>query len=74
MGKLPSAAENARFIGIIERCSHGWRASYRMRVPSDIFFQRGEFEIFSTELEATKWLHAQAADRGFSSIEIRRQP
>ena len=31
----------------------------------------GDTEVFATE-QATKWLHAQAAARGFSSIEIRR--
>jgi hypothetical protein len=60
------------FVGMIERLEEGWRASYSLRLPNEVFTQRGETEIFATELQATKWLHAQAAARGFSSIEIRR--
>jgi hypothetical protein len=63
----------ASFIGTIERVEEGWRASYRLRVPNEVFSQRGETQIFATELQATKWLHAQAAARGFSAIEIRHQ-
>ena len=63
---------NTRFIGTIELLAEGWRASFRLRVPSEVFTQQGDTEVFATELQATKWLHAQAAARGFSSIEIRR--
>jgi hypothetical protein len=73
MGELPSAKERARFVGIIEHLAYGWRASYGLRVPGEVFLQQGEFEVFATELEAAKWLHVQADTRGFSSIEIRRQ-
>jgi hypothetical protein len=65
--------EGARFIGTIERLDEGWRASFRLRLPSDVFAQQGDTDVFATELQATKWLHTQAAARGFSSIEIRRQ-
>ena len=70
----PLRPENgARFIGIIERLADGWRASVRLRVPSEVFTQQGNTEFFATELQATKWLHTQAAARGFSSIEMQRQ-
>ena len=62
---------SACFIGTIERFADGWRASYRLRVPGEAFTQPGDAEIFASELKATKWLHAQAAARGFSSIELR---
>jgi hypothetical protein len=63
----------ARFIGTIELLADGWRASFGMRVPGDVFTQPGETEFFATELQATKWLHAEAAARGFSSVELRRE-
>ena len=63
----------ARFIGTIERIEEGWRASFRLRVPNDVFSQPGDTEVFATELQATKWLHSKAATRGFSSIEIERR-
>jgi hypothetical protein len=65
--------DGASFIGTIERIAEGWRASFRLRVPSEVFAQPGETEVFATELQATKWLHTQAATRGFSSIEIERR-
>jgi hypothetical protein len=30
-------------------------------------------DVFASELEAMKWLHIEAAARGFSSIEIERR-
>ncbi len=63
----------AHSIGTLERLEQGWRASYRLRVPSEVFAQPGETEVFSTELQATKWLHTRAAARGFHSIKIERQ-
>jgi len=63
----------ARLIGTIERLADGWPASFGVRVPDDVFTQPGETEFFATELQATKWLHAQAAERGFSSVEPRRE-
>jgi hypothetical protein len=63
-----------RFIGTIERTAEGWRASFRMRVPGEVFAQAGETEIFASELQATKWLHAKAAERGFASLELERAP
>jgi hypothetical protein len=65
--------EGRRFIGTIEGFEEGWRASFRLRVPNEVFAQRGKTEIFATEIQATKWLHKQATERGFSSIEMERQ-
>ena len=59
--------DGVRFIASIERLEEGgWRASFRLRVPSDVFTQEGETEVFASELQATKWLHTQAAARGFT--------
>jgi hypothetical protein len=63
---------DAQFIGTIEPLGGEWRASFRLRVPGEVFTQQGDTEVFATELQATKWLHAQAAALGLSSIEIRR--
>ena len=73
MEGLPRQEDGTRFIGTIERFEEGWRASFRLRVPSEVFAQPGQTEVFATELQATKWLHTQATSRGFSSIEIQRQ-
>ena len=70
MEGLPRQEDGTRFIGTVEE---GWRASFRLRVPSEVFAQPGQTEVFATELQATKWLHTQATSRGFSSIEIQRQ-
>ena len=64
--------DGARFIGTIERFMEGWRASFRLRRPTDVFTEQGEAEVFSSEIQATKWLHTEANARGFSSIELRR--
>jgi hypothetical protein len=68
-----TAERSARFIGIIERLEEGWRVSFRLRLPGEVFTQQGETDIFVSEMQATKWLHTQATARGFSSIEIRHQ-
>jgi len=73
MEGLLDPENGARFIGSIERSVDGWRASFRLRVPSEVFTQQGDTEVFATELQATKWVHTQATARGFSSIEIRCQ-
>ena len=65
--------EGPRFIGTVKCFEEGWRASFRLRVPNEVFAQKGKTEIFATEIQATKWLHKQATERGFSSIEIERQ-
>ena len=70
MEGLLKREEGTRFIGTIERLAEGWRASFRLRVPSQVFTQR-DTEVFDTELQATKWVHTQATARGFSSIELR---
>ena len=54
MEGLPSQEDGARFIGTIERFEEGWRASFRLRVPSEVFAQPGQTEVFATELQATK--------------------
>ena len=72
MEGLPKEEEGGRFVGTIERLADGWRVSFRLRVPNEVFAQQGEAEVFATELQATKWLHTQATARGFSSIEIQR--
>ena len=64
-------AEAPRFVGVIERSGSEWRASFRLRVPGEVFTQQGDAEIFATEVQATKWLHTQARERGCSAIEIR---
>jgi len=64
----------ARFVGTIERWDGSWRASFRLHRPDDVFAQPGETEVFASELQAVKWLHGQAAARGFSAIEIERRP
>ena len=71
MNAPSKSGEGPRFVGIIERLSDGWRASFRLRVPGEVFTQQGDTEIFATELQATKWLHTQASERECSAIEIR---
>ena len=71
MDALSKSGEGPRFVGIIEHLSDGWRASFRLRVSGEVFTQQGDTEIFATELQATKWLHTQATERGCSAIEIR---
>jgi hypothetical protein len=66
-----TSERSAHFIGIIERLEEGWRVSFRLRLPGEVFTQQGGIDFFASELQATKWLHAQATARGFSSIEIR---
>jgi hypothetical protein len=73
MEGLLSKGDGTSFIGTLQRFEEGWRASFRLRLPHEIFAQTGETEVFATELQATKWLHMQAILRGFSSIEIQRQ-
>jgi len=73
MEALLKLEEGGRFIGTIERLFDGWRVSFRLRVPNEVFTRQGNSEVFATELQATKWLHTQAITRGYSFIEIRRQ-
>jgi len=68
---MHGSEDGARFIGTIEPFMTGWRASFRLRRPTDVFTEQGDAEVFSSEIQATKWLHAQANARGFSSIELR---
>lgn len=71
MNAPSKSGEGPGFVGIIERLSDGWRASFRLRLPGEVFTQQGDTEIFATELQATKWLHTQASERECSAIEIR---
>lgn len=73
MEALLEAEKGGGFIGTIEHLTEGWRASFRLRVPTDVFTLQGDTEYFASELQATKWLHTQATARGFSSIELKRQ-
>jgi hypothetical protein len=58
----------ARFIGTIEHLLDGWRASFGVRVPGDVFTQPGETEFFATELQATKC----ACGSGGARVFVRR--
>jgi hypothetical protein len=73
MGSPQPQRDGARFIGTIEQFDRSWRASFRLHAPSDVFAQLGKTEVFASELQAMKWLHGEAAARGFSSIEIKRR-
>ena len=73
MGRRGAQDEGARFIGTIEPLEKSWRASFRVREPSEVFAQPGRMEVFATELQAVKWLHSEATARGFSSIELERR-
>ena len=58
------ADERERLIGTVEQLPEGiWRATYRVSVPGSVFTEGGETEILVTEMQATKWLHAQATKR-----------
>ena len=71
MADASKPGEGPRFVGIIERLPDGWRASFRLRCRERFLPSRATLKIFATELQATKWLHAQATARGCSAIEIR---
>jgi hypothetical protein len=73
MGTPQAQRDGARFIGTIEQMDRSWKASYRLRQPTDVFAQPGKMEVFATELQAVKWLHSEAAARGFTAIEIERK-
>jgi len=70
---LDRRVTTTRFIGALENVSDGWRASFRLRLPNEIFAQQGKMDVFATELAALRWLHTEAVARGFSSIEIERR-
>jgi hypothetical protein len=38
-----------------------------------VFSQQGDTQIFAKEAEAMKWLHLQASQLGYVSIDIRRK-
>ena len=46
MEGLPRQEDGTRFIGTIERFEEGWRASYRLRMPSEVFAQPGQTQRF----------------------------
>lgn len=62
-----------KFIGTIERYDYGWRASIRTLAPGAVFSQQGESRVFAKEAEALKWLHEEAANAGFVTIDIRKK-
>ena len=45
MEGLPRQEDGARFIGTIEPFEEGWRASFHLRVPSEVFAQPGQTEV-----------------------------
>ncbi|MGH6735973.1 MAG: hypothetical protein ACRECX_07825 [Methyloceanibacter sp.] len=67
------AKTQGKFIGSVERYDYGWRASFRTLMPGAVFSQEGDAKVFGKEAEAVKWLHTQAGNLGFSSIDIRRK-
>ena len=62
-----------KFIGLIDRHDYGWRASFRTQEPGVVFSQQGDSQVFAKEAEAMKWLHTQASQLGYASIDIRRK-
>ena len=38
-----------------------------------VFSEEGDSKVFAKEPEAVKWLHTQASELGFSSIDVRRK-
>ena len=69
---MEKAKNRGKFIGFVERYEDdGWRASYRTLKPGAVFSQEGGAKVFGKEAEAVKWLHTQASNLGFSSIDIR---
>jgi hypothetical protein len=60
-----------KFIGLLEHHDYGWRASFRTLEPGAVFSQQGDSKVFSKEAEAVKWLHTQASNLGYASIDIR---
>jgi hypothetical protein len=73
-GALDEEPKNrGKFIGFVERYDYAWRASFRTLQPGEVFSREGESEVFAKEADAVKWLHTQASDQGFSTIDIRRK-
>ena len=68
-----NSKESGRFIGTIEHAPEGWRVSFRLKVPNDVFTHKGKTEVFASEVQASKWLHTQANAHGFSFIEMKRE-
>jgi hypothetical protein len=64
--------ETGRFIGTIEHAPEGWRVSFRLKIPNDVFTQQVT-EVFASEVQASRWLHTQASAHGFSFIEMKRE-
>jgi hypothetical protein len=72
-GLEEDAKNRGKFIGFVERYDYAWRASFRTLKPGEVFSQEGDSKVFAKEPEAVKWLHTQASDLGFSSIDVRRK-
>ena len=67
------AGNRGKFIGLVEHNDYGWRASFRTQQPGAVFSQQGDTQIFAKEAEAMRWLHMQASQLGYVSIDIRRK-
>ena len=68
------AKGQGKFIGFIEPYDYGWRASFRTLMPGTVFSQEGDCsKVFAKDVEAVKWLHIQASNLGFSSIDLRNK-
>jgi hypothetical protein len=68
-----NSRQAGRFIGMLEHAAEGWRVSFRLKVPNDVFTREGDTKVFASEVQASKWLHTQASAHGFSFIEIKRE-
>ena len=66
----------------LEKALFSWASSNAHRMDGEQIFssasagrcsltQQGDTEIFATKLQATRWLHTKASERGCSAIEIR---
>lgn len=65
----------ARFIATLRPMEYGeWQASCRVIIDRLAYVDDEAIgpNIFSSELEARKWAHVQAASRGFDKLAIRR--
>jgi len=73
-GDLDEAPKSqGKFIGFVEPYDDGWRASFRTLTPGAVFSEEGGTKVFAKEPDAVKWLHTQAGDLGFASIDIRHK-
>ena len=64
--------DGARFRATIQPLERGCRAGFYLllEVGGEIVTEQGDVQLFPNDAAALKWLHAQAAARGFKSIEV----